>query len=293
MANYKPHLISSDLPNIPTSIHERYNLLEYCSLKDEELCDSPIPLVYLTSLQDSKVQLYDLRIHFKEYDRGFLEGYKSSLIPFIDSIGSRKEMVVKAINGELRGFSEKILSIVTMNTEDDFYRAGLVEGRRYKAWEIIFETPLTFIKYFEQAKQAEPKTEHQPPKIKPRFKPESIPTIFELLKGFFSPEHQTLLQQILETGNDASVQLIFLDTGNRLADAFKQLIDADIITGCEKKELETWILRNFNYRYRHIIKPFKSRYLSDIISTTKDKCQKPILNVRVDKATGKAIINKA
>lgn len=293
MANYKPHLKSSDLPNILPAIHEKYSLLEYRSLKDEELCDSPIQLVYLTSLQDSKVNKYDLRIHFKEYDRGFLEGYRSSFIPFIDTIGNRKEMVMKAIKEEIRRFSQKMTSIASMNTEDDFYKAGIVEGRRYKAWEIIFETPLTFIKYFEPAENFESKAKQRPPVIKPIFRNEAIPTIFDLLKDFFSLEHQTQLHQILETGNDASEPLIFLDNGNRLADAFKQLIYYDFITGCEKKELENWISRNFNYRYRQTIKQFRTKYLSDIISASEDKCQKPILNVKVDKLSGKAIINKA
>jgi hypothetical protein len=288
MANNKPHLISSDLPS---AIFGRYSQLEYSNLKAEGLCDSPIPQVYLTILQSSNVNLFDLRIHFKEYDRGFMKGYSSRFIPHIDSIRTRKEMVMKAINEE-QGFSKTITHFVSINTEADFYKAGKAEGKRYKAWEIVFETPMAFMSYFEQAEQAEPKAMQRLPVIKPIFRQESIPEIFGLLKDFFTPQQQPLLEELLKTGNDASEPLIFLDNGCRIADAFKKLIETDFITGCQKKELENWIGRNFNYKYQDKNQPFKPRYLNDIISTTKDKCKKPILFVINDKATSKAILIK-
>lgn len=131
------------------------------------------------------------------------------------------------------------------------------------------------------------------PAIKPAFKPEAIETIFDILKDFFSSEHQSQLKQILISGDNASEPLIFLDNGNRLADAFKNLKTGDFITGCEKKEIEAWISKNFKYRYRQQIKDFTPKYLNDIISTTKDKCQNPILNVKLDKPLGKYLITKA
>ena len=137
------------------------------------------------------------------------------------------------------------------------------------------------------------KTETSVTEIKPIFNPEAILRIFDLLKPFFIRDHQIQLKQILEIGNDATEPLIFLDNGNRLADAFKQLIKVDIITGCKQKDLENWIGRNFRYIHRKQIKSFTTRYLSDIISTNNDKCQNPILNVKRDKETGMYLINKA
>lgn len=124
------------------------------------------------------------------------------------------------------------------------------------------------------------------PEIKPIFKPEEVPKIFDILKSYFSPTHQKQLLRILKSGNDVSQPLIFLDNGNRLADSFKQLVDAGIVTGCEKKEFENWIFRNFKYRNNGIIKSFTLRYLNDIISAKNDLCRNPILNVSRDKATG-------
>lgn len=115
---------------------------------------------------------------------------------------------------------------------------------------------------------------------KPKFKPEIVNDIFNILKDFFNQENQVELKKILVSGSSVSQKLIFLDTGNRLADAFKQLYDAGFITACQKKELEKWISENFLFRYRGDIKEYKAKYLNDIISTTKDMCQKPILNVK-------------
>jgi len=143
-------------------------------------------------------------------------------------------------------------------------------------------------------KQAETKTEQETIEINPVLKPEAVQIVFEILKDFFSTEQQNELQQLLETGKkENNEHLIFLDNGNRLADAFKQLKKADVITRCEQKELEYWIWRNFNYRYRQKIKKFTLRYLNDIISTNKDKCQKPLLNVKTERATGEIKITKA
>ncbi|HXB39233.1 MAG TPA: hypothetical protein VNZ49_01755 [Bacteroidia bacterium] len=159
---------------------------------------------------------------------------------------------------------------------------------------ILLNIETDYKDYLENEKSLPPQqVETKAPSIKPIFKPETIQTIFDLLKDFFSMEHQIQLKQIFETGNNTSEHLIFLGSGNRLADAFKQLIKADIITGCEQKELENWIYINFKYRYRKKIKDFTLRYLNDIISTNKDLCQRPLLNVTKENATGNILISKA
>ncbi|NQV03584.1 MAG: hypothetical protein HQ542_13120 [Bacteroidia bacterium] len=130
------------------------------------------------------------------------------------------------------------------------------------------------------------------PDIRPRFTAEFIPEIFDILKDFFSESDQLELLKLLQTGDNSNHPLLFLDAGSRLADALKQLYDCAIIKGCMKKELEEWICNNFCYRHRNTVKVFTNRYVADIISTTKDKCQKPILNVNQDKSTGQYLITK-
>lgn len=143
-----------------------------------------------------------------------------------------------------------------------------------------------------QPQETESKTDIKNPAIKPIFKPEEIPTIFDILKNYFSTADQKQLLQILNTGNDASQKLIFLNNGNRLADSFKHLVDAGIITGCEKRELENWIFRNFKYRNNGIINCFTLRYLNDIISSANNMCRNPLLKVSRDKAKGNVTISR-
>ena len=116
--------------------------------------------------------------------------------------------------------------------------------------------------------------------------------VYEAIRDFFSTEDQISLRYMLVNNTDVESPVVFLDMGNRLADAFKQLYEANIIRGCQKKELESWISRNFAYVYRGEIRPFLPKYLNEIISTTKDKCKRPFLDVRFDKNQNKNILIK-
>ena len=116
--------------------------------------------------------------------------------------------------------------------------------------------------------------------------------VYEAFRDFFSTEDQISLRYMLVNNTDVESPVVFLDMGNRLADAFKQLYEANIIRGCQKKELESWISRNFAYVYRGEIRPFLPKYLNEIISTTKDKCKRPFLDVRFDKNQNKNILIK-
>ena len=142
-------------------------------------------------------------------------------------------------------------------------------------------------------KQAETNTGLEKLKLQPVLKPEKVEAVFEILKDYFQAEQQTELFQLLKTGIGSKKRLNFRDNGNRLADAFKQLKKADVITQCGQKELEAWIAENFKYTYRNQIKNYTARYLNDIISTNKDKCVRPILNVKTDRVTGEILITRA
>lgn len=117
------------------------------------------------------------------------------------------------------------------------------------------------------------------PEIKPLFKPEYIQKLFDILKAFFSPEHQQKLIEILKTGNNSNQPLLFLDNGNRLAYAFRALIEADIIIGCKKKDLEKWISLNFEFIHQRKIKRFTPDYVEKCISRNFYPCKKPLFDV--------------
>lgn len=126
---------------------------------------------------------------------------------------------------------------------------------------------------------AESKTEKQPVEIKPVFKPETIQLIFEILKNYFSKEHQTKLKTILETGNKTGEPLIFIDNGNRLTDTFQKLFEYGFITSCNKQDLINWVTVNFKFRYRNEAKEFIYSTVEKTISRNDNPCKSPLINI--------------
>ncbi|MEJ8756381.1 hypothetical protein WG947_05210 [Pontibacter sp. H259] len=122
---------------------------------------------------------------------------------------------------------------------------------------------------------------------------EVILPFISIIKDFFSKNEQHKLTRLLDSNESPPQKLLFKGDGNKLADAFKQLYNAHLVVGITKKELEAWIAKHFVYLHRGKTTEFTPRYLNDIISTTKDKCQKPILNIRLDKDSGRYKLTKA
>jgi hypothetical protein len=85
----------------------------------------------------------------KEYAKGFIDGYNTKFDVFIDTIGARKETVVNNALKNFKGFKEThgTSNKIELN---DLYSEGLYEGERYKAWEIILQTPNEFAQYFKK-----------------------------------------------------------------------------------------------------------------------------------------------
>lgn len=75
--------------------------------------------------------------------------------------------------------------------------------------------------------------------------------------------------------------LIFRGNGNQLADAFKQLFDANMIVGCQQSDLEKWIAPKFLYlSNQDEPREFTEGYLNGLISTKTRPCKSPILKVQ-------------
>ena len=104
--------------------------------------------------------------------------------------------------------------------------------------------------------------------------------LFEILKGYFAPEDQQQLPALLQENQSPASPLLFHGNGNQLADAFKQLYEANLIVGCLKSDLEAWISRHFAYVYRKQQRTLPPNYLAAIISSNARPCQSPILDVR-------------
>lgn len=111
---------------------------------------------------------------------------------------------------------------------------------------------------------------------KPCFKLGSIEEVTKDLNSFFDASQHAELKRIIKTGSNTSDKLLFRDNGNRLSDYFKRLFEKDTITGCDKKDLIQWIVKNFKYAYRKTQKEFIYKTVEKTISGDQNPCKNPI-----------------
>lgn len=114
----------------------------------------------------------------------------------------------------------------------------------------------------------------------PQFSLGTAKIFLGVLKPYFPEDQCAMLEALILTGNAQNGTLVFKGNGNQLADAFKQLYEANLIVGCRKIELEKWIAKHFVYRYNNVNKEFTEGYLNGIISTDVKPCKSPILEVK-------------
>jgi len=138
------------------------------------------------------------------------------------------------------------------------------------------------------AQHTEDAMTEQPPKIpynpdagRPKFNPQFTGDFLKLIKTYFSEEHFSQLTALIKLDEQPITKLIFNGRGNQLADAFKQLYEANLIVGCNKAELEKWVLKHFLYSIRDKLREYTEGWLSAVISSDTKVCRSPILEVRL------------
>jgi hypothetical protein len=115
---------------------------------------------------------------------------------------------------------------------------------------------------------------------------------YNILMDYFKKDDHEELLRILKTGDQVNNHLLFMGNGNKLADCYKQLFAANLIAGCNKKQLRKWIMNNFNYINGDEICSYKDSTLEDILSSKDDKCKSPIIDVKKNNKTGEYSIAK-
>lgn len=117
----------------------------------------------------------------------------------------------------------------------------------------------------------------------PQFAKSIIDEVLDILKEHFEENQHLSLRKLLENGSTPPSKLYFLNNGNKLLDTFKKLIESNLITNCNKAELEKWIYTHFKFRNR-ITKEsqnYKLKTINDTISnkTSKPPCKNPLLSI--------------
>ena len=129
-------------------------------------------------------------------------------------------------------------------------------------------------------------SEQAPIKVKrhPVFVEGVADQLFKILKKYFPTDQQKKLYSLLRDNVLPKNKLLFNSNGNQLADAFKQLIEANLIVSFSKAELEGWIVDNFQYVSNSLVKPFTIGYLNSIISSDVKICKSPIFKILKDRS---------
>ncbi|WP_108866809.1 hypothetical protein [Aquimarina aquimarini] len=114
----------------------------------------------------------------------------------------------------------------------------------------------------------------------PVFDSDKIDTILSILNVHFD-DQKSELKLILENKHQPKTKLNFTSNANKLADFFKQLFEAKLISNCTKKELEQWIFMSFTFKHRSKQIDFKLKTLEDIISnkSAKPPCKSPLIRI--------------
>lgn len=114
---------------------------------------------------------------------------------------------------------------------------------------------------------------------KPNINKETANDVFIILQGYFDTSQHTELSSLLKNGNDSKSKLLFRAQGNKLTDTFKQLYEANLLTGCQKKDLQNWIVSNFQYLNKKQPTDFNYKTVEKNVSSNEYPCKNPIIKI--------------
>ena len=161
---YKKHPGVMEFLRIPEEITKRYYVV--CEYRYQDIPgfgEIPVPLFALLGAEYHKFEIPEKC--FQAYAKGFIEGYNESLVPFIDTEAGRKEMLIsETFEKGGKGFTSHHGHGNDVYRPKEFYELGIFEGKRYKAWNFIFETPYQFLDYFKPPIETEKKKDKVPEK---------------------------------------------------------------------------------------------------------------------------------
>jgi hypothetical protein len=119
--------------------------------------------------------------------------------------------------------------------------------------------------------------------LDPYFSTNIIDEFYNLIKEYFKVEEHLILKELLFENKKPKNKLYFRSDGNKLLNAFKELIENNLITNVLKTELQDWICNNFQFRYNRTKdrKDYNPKTVEDTISNKlgKMRCKSPLFNI--------------
>lgn len=112
--------------------------------------------------------------------------------------------------------------------------------------------------------------------------PTKIESLFDILKDYFPIKDQSILLGILVHRGNAQEKLTFKGRANQLCNIFRQLFDNNFIPGYQKKDLERWLVNNFQSLYNGNFKDLNPITTERSISGDEYVCQSPLIEIKND-----------
>lgn len=248
--------------NVAMSPSFENDLLRMKELAIMDLLTLPLEQVKLQS-----IRLNHLKDKFEKFENRYYLTYRGEsdeLKIFFSKLNLQEDFMVNGINPEQ--FDVK----VTDQFLDDLYDSMIAKR------EVLLKFEEEIISMFQKNDNVD---SDYLPHGKASFISEDILNDLTLiLKPYLNKVDGDKLDGILK--GQASGPITFNGQGIQLADAFRQLYEANLIVGYTKAVLQTWIKKQFNYIDKGNIKLFTDKYLSDIISSNTKICQSPILEIQ-------------
>lgn len=250
----------------------------------------------------------DLSPYFVEYAIGFKEGFdgfeNNQITPLLSMLSDKHDHSMNVfdfltnrvflerdwINNHggfaVKGFPDGKNEICLIEAKKE----GQKQGEFYRAWSIVFSNNHLFAPLFLNMLSPQQKEALPPPlisiEIRPNIEVNAANQFFNILKEYFEIRQHTELKTILQKGSNAKQKLIFKGNANQLTDAFKQLYNAHLLTGCQKKDLQKWLIDNFQYlNNKKEVMNFNDKTVEKSISGKEYHCKNPIIDV----ADGKVV----
>lgn len=158
-----------------------------------------------------------------------------------------------------------------------YYRSVLKLFKKFKFKEVTQDTNNVTL-------TIEPNQSHTTSKqhqaVRPQLNSAVLEDLLPLLHDFFDPSEHQVLRETLTTFETPKTKLLFKSNGNKLTDTFKQLKNADFITGWTKEQLNIFIQESFSYVYRNSVIDYKEKTIEKTLSGNAAPCKNPIIQIK-------------
>lgn len=241
---YKKHLLGLEFLGIPSEILKQYEFLaEYVYKEVPGYAEIPFPKFTLKGLKRDNIELSDALLI--SYTKGFLTGYNDNLMPYIDSFANKMERIFMEIKGKgARGFLINNWGGDDPHCDSEsIFASGVFEGKRYKAWNYIFDNPNAFIELFNATPESKPNSskniDNSSTLIDYFNNPALLESCLELLRNTMPPTITATEDELSYIGKSKGVVIVWF-----LALQHKGIIENSFINDIGRAEILNRTIKN-------------------------------------------------